>query len=128
MQPGGSQTGVAANPPGGDLYFGEAAALASPGEQAPAGAYTKSQGTTGHADQLETAPLAFNSESTSPTGEAVPLASNASKGHVAEVLNFRGSPAPWIGIALLLLFGLLVVSAEVKAKAGKAAAGAGIVL
>ncbi len=128
MLPGGSQSGVAANPPGGDLYFGAAASLESPGEQAPAGAYTKAQGTTGHAQNLQTAPLAFENEGTSPAGEAVPLASNAAKGHVGEILNFRGSPAPWIGVALLLCFGLLVVSAEVKAKAGKARVGGGIVL
>jgi hypothetical protein len=83
--------------------------------------------TTGHAGNLQTAPLAFETDAVSG-GQAVANAANASKGHVGEVINFRGSPAPWILLGLLLLTGLLVVSAEVKAKAGKARAGGEIVL
>ncbi len=127
MIPGAVDPAVAANPPGGDLYFQPAAGLASPGEVGPAGGYPTNQGTTGHAGDLQTAPLAFESESVNG-GQAVALASNASKGHVGEVINFRGSPAPWILLGLLLLFGLLVVSAEVKAKAGRASVGGSIVL
>ena len=127
MIPGAVDSAVAANPPAGDLYFEPAAALASPGEVGPAGGYPTSQGTTGHAGNLRTAPLAFEGEQNAG-GHAVALASNASKGHVSEVLNFRGSPAPWVLLALLLLFGLLVVSAEVKAKAGRASVGGSIVL
>jgi hypothetical protein len=118
MIPGTPDNAVAANPPGGDLYFPAAAALASPGEGfTNSFGYAKSFGTTGHAGNLETAPLAFASPEVGPKGQAAPLASNAVKGHVGEVLNFRGSPVPWIGIAILLLFGILLISAELRLKA-----------
>jgi hypothetical protein len=127
MIPGTLDPAVAAAPPGGDLYFPAAAALASPGEVGPAGGYPTNMGVTGHAGNLQVAPLAFETDATSG-GQAVAHAANASKGHYTEIVNFRGSPAPWILLGLLLLTGLLVVSAEVKAKAGKARAGGEIVL
>jgi hypothetical protein len=127
MIPGAPDTAVAANPPGGDLYFPQAAGLASPGEVGPAGGYATSAGSTGHAGDLQVAPLAFETPGNSG-GQTVPLASNAIKGHAKEVLNFRGSPAPWILLGLLLLMGLLVVSAEFKARAGRARIGGEVVL
>ncbi len=129
MIPGTVDAGVAANPPGGDLYFGSAAALASPGESiAGEGAYSQF-GTTGNAGNLRIAPLMFEGPA-NQGGQAVALASNAEGGgHVSEVLNFRGSPVPWIGLGLLLLFGLLVMTAEFRLKGpGKSMLDAGAVL
>lgn len=45
-------------------------------------------------------------------GEAIVNVTAAPKGHVSEVLNFHGSPAPWILIGLLLAAGLLHLSAK----------------
>jgi hypothetical protein len=74
-------------------------------------------GTTGYADNLRTAPLVFETERNAG-GNDTALASHAlGGGHVKELLNFRGSPVPWIGLALLLLFGILLISAEVRLKA-----------
>ena len=125
---GPASSAVAANPPGGDLYFASAQALEPPGEVTPGG-YVDSGGATGHADDLQTAPLAFASEEIR-NGEYVTMASDnaTGKGHVREVLNPRGSPAVWILLLALLVFGLLFVSAEFKVKAGKAHLGAGVVL
>lgn len=41
------------------------------------------------------------------------------RGHVSEVLNFHGSPAPWILIGILLVAGLLHLSAGARFGAGK---------
>lgn len=116
MIPGTMDPAVAANPPGGDLYFASAAALASPGVPHGPEGYNRF-GTTGYADNLRLAPLVFETERNTG-GKDTALASNAGAGgHVKELLNFRGSPAPWIGLALLLLFGILLISAEVRLKA-----------
>ncbi|HWY91072.1 MAG TPA: hypothetical protein VNY31_10410 [Solirubrobacteraceae bacterium] len=130
MLPGATDPAVAANPPGGDLYFSQAAGIASPGEVGPAGAYATAFGTTGHASDLQTAPLAFSSERIDESGNEIALAQhNASgKGHVTEVLNLKGSPVPWIGLALLLLVGLLVISAEFRVKSGSKSLGGEVVL
>jgi hypothetical protein len=102
MIPGTVDPGVAASPPGGDLYFASAASIASPGVPL--------------SGNLRVAPLMFESP-TNAGGQSVALASQAAGGgHVSEVLNFRGSPVPWIGIALLMLFGLLVLTAEFRLK------------
>ena len=115
MIPGTADPAVAANPPGGDLYFGSAASIASPGERLGNSNYFAQMGTDGGAGNLATAPLQFETDANAGGGTA--LAANASSGHVKEVLNLRGSPVPWIGIALLLLFGILLISAEVRLKA-----------
>jgi hypothetical protein len=116
MIPGTVDPGVAASPPGGDLYFASAASIASPGVPlSPEGSYNAFD-TTGNAGNLRVAPLMFESP-TNAGGQSVALASQAAGGgHVSEVLNFRGSPVPWIGIALLMLFGLLVLTAEFRLK------------
>jgi hypothetical protein len=66
------------------------------------------------------APLMFGAGAVTSAGEAVPLASDqapGTRGHVSEMLNFHGSPAPWILLFALLALGALHV--EGKARVGR---------
>jgi hypothetical protein len=51
---------------------------------------------------------------TTGRGENIVQASQASRGHVAEILNFHGSPAPWILIGILLVAGILHLEGSAK--------------
>ncbi len=59
----------------------------------------------------------FSTGQTADNGEAIvnTASTPTGRGHVAELLNFHGSPAPWILIGLLLAAGLLHLSASGKA-------------
>jgi hypothetical protein len=106
--PGSEEPGVAALPAGGDLYFAASAGLATP-PQRIAGA--------GRGQSMDaTAPQLMFGSSTAYTGQGEPIvhASRSSRGHVSEILNFHGSPAPWILIGILLIAGILHLQAEGK--------------
>jgi hypothetical protein len=126
MYPGDS-SGVAAVPPAGDLYFGEALALSTPGEGQPGG-YQSNPGTGLHFHPIaqETSPLMFGEAS--PGGEAAVPPHELRVAGWKEVLDWRHSPAPWVLGLLLVMYGWLHVSANVKARAGRASAGAAAVL
>jgi hypothetical protein len=51
-------------------------------------------------------------------GEHIVNASESSRGHVSEILNFHGSPAPWVLIGILLVAGILHLEAHGKASFG----------
>jgi hypothetical protein len=74
----------------------------------------------------ETSPLMF-SEAT-PGGEGLAPAPSATVHGWREVFDWRHSPAPWVLGMILLAYGWMHVSANVKARAGKASAGAAAVL
>lgn len=114
--PGFDDPATASIPTSPNLYFGadQAVAVKNPGRVAP-GSYASQMGTRSAADNLRMAPLMFGGEAVKGDGTAVAVVSNSptgSRGHVAEVLNFHGSPAPWILIGLLLAAGLLHLSAS----------------
>jgi hypothetical protein len=112
----GNSPGVAAIPTSGDLYF-QAVAVKDPGEIQPGGTVT-SMGTTGHADNLQVPSLMFGAgEKYTSKGEAVvgpAVNPGVTKGSWKEVLNFHGSPAPWVLIGILLVAGILHLQAGAK--------------
>ena len=119
--PGFDVPQLASYPPAGNLYYSSDVAV---GGKVPAQQIYADPQTPGHAQAQDVTgppPLFFESESTAatPAGhEAVVNSANQTtgKGHVAEILNFRGSPAPWILIAILIVAGLLHLSASAKFK------------
>jgi hypothetical protein len=115
MVPGFAQPALASKPPGGNLYFAQDAAVTSksPGEifidNIQAG-----QNAEGPRPDLAPTLVFGGSAATTPSGEAIVNAANSSKGHFTELLNFHGSPAPWILIGILLAAGLLHLEAAGK--------------
>lgn len=111
--PGYEEPALAASPPGGDLYFPAAAGLQNPGQVYFGGG--RSDGTGSQSVDAGAPELFFGSPQTyTGKGEPIVQASAASRGHVGELLNFHGSPAPWILIGLLLVAGILHLQAEGK--------------
>jgi hypothetical protein len=114
--PGFDDPRLASLPPGGNLYFGADVALHDPAEQ-----YADPRG-PGHSQaQDQTAPPLMFGEGTATTKgplghEAVANVANAPRGHWSEVLNFSGSPAPWILLGILLAAGILHLEANAKLK------------
>ncbi len=117
--PGFDDPATASIPASTNLYFeaDQAVMVKNPGEVTPGG-YPTAQGTTGHVLNLQTASLMFGDGAMTGDGEQIVHASNASKGHVSEILNFHGSPAPWVLIGILLAAGLLMFSAKGTLSAG----------
>lgn len=107
---------VAAMSPPGTLYFQQA--VPDPGQIIQGGGRSAP---TGAQSMDVTPPKLMFGEGTAYTasGEAiVQAANNGGRGHWSEILNFHGSPAPWILIGLLLVAGILHASAEGKFKLG----------
>lgn len=124
----GNSAGVASIPVSGDLYFESSVAIKDPGEVQPGGV-VDSKGTSGHAANLQTAPLIFGSgQKYTSKGEAVvgPAVNPgaAHKGSWKEVVNFHGSPAPWVLLGILLVAGILHLQAG--GRLGKTSFGAGL--
>jgi hypothetical protein len=115
LPPGTEEPGLAALPPGGDLYFERDTSLQNPGQVFFGGGRSAPTG----AQSLDAAaPTLYfpNTQAGQPaytgTGEQILQASRSSRGHVGEILNFHGSPAPWILIGLLLVAGILHLQAS----------------
>ncbi len=114
--PSGTEPGLAAPAPdGGGLYFQASTAIAvkNHGEVIRGGGRSAPTG----AQSLDTVapPLMFGGPGKyTGDGEPIVKASGASRGHWSEILNFHGSPAPWILIGILLVAGILHLSAEGK--------------
>lgn len=113
MIPGFDDPALASLPPAGNLYFGADTAVAakSPGELIA--------GRNGRGQAADTQPVSLifgNEETHTSQGEAVVSAADSSRGHFSEILNFHGSPAPWILIGLLLAAGFLHLEANAKFK------------
>jgi hypothetical protein len=112
--PGFDDPALASLPPGGNLYFAADQAVASKIVGPPA----REPHSTGHGQAMDTRPpsLMFGERTaTTSQGEAVVNAAHQSgTGHFSEILNFHGSPAPWILLGILLAAGLLHLSANAK--------------
>lgn len=112
----GQLGGLAAQVPGGDLYFAQAAGISNV-QSSVAG----SPGTTG-----VVLPWSAAGEVQSPAALAdmAPPAAPVSQqqSHWSNVLDFHGNVAPWILLAILFLYGWLHLS--VNARAGRTRAGA----
>jgi len=100
---------------GTSLYFEADRSVPNPGKTGTTG--NNPFGNPIEGQSTPPAPLLFGSgsESVSGSGEPIVNTARAPKGHVSEVLNFHGSPAPWILIGLLLAAGLLHLSASGRA-------------
>lgn len=114
MGGGFAEPATATRPSPPSLYFPADRALPAPGRT----------GTTGNnqfGNPLESsarppAKLMFGSTGAlTDNGEAIVNTAGSPKGHAGEILNFHGSPAPWILIGLLLAAGLLHLSASGRA-------------
>jgi hypothetical protein len=117
--PGFDDPALASQLSGGNLYFAadQAVAVKNPGEVAPGG-YPTAYGTTGEALNLQLSPLMFGQEKMTGSGEVIVTPEQSSKGHYSEILNFHGSPAPWVLIGILLVAGLLTFQAKGSLGAG----------
>jgi hypothetical protein len=118
--PGFDDPAVASIPTAGNLYFeaDQAVAAKSPGEVSPGESYATAQGTHSAATNLQSSPLMFGEGTVAGNGEQIVHASQQTSGHYSEILNFHGSPAPWILIGILLAAGLLMFSAKGTINAG----------
>ncbi|HEX3390930.1 MAG TPA: hypothetical protein VHS55_00030 [Solirubrobacteraceae bacterium] len=111
--PGFDDPALASLPPGGNLYFQADAALAAPTVGIPTA--------PGAVQQLDRTPpqLMFGTPAnTTSSGEPIVKASSQSSGtgHFSEVLNFHGSPAPWVLLGILIVAGLLHLEAGASGK------------
>lgn len=111
---------LAARPPGGNLFYTRDAAVASTiGPNPP-----DHVGEPGHAQlrDVNPPPLMFgtpaNVQQTKAGAETIvsPANSGVGSGHFSEVLNFHGSPAPWILLGILLVAGIVHLEAGAKLK------------
>lgn len=113
MLPSGfNERATAAVPPAGDLYFAGAVAVPNPGELHPPVGNLP-------APQLMFSSSRFNSVGEAVTGPAVEPTKTV-KGGWREILNFHGSPAPWILLLILLAAGILHLQASGRARVRKA--------
>jgi len=104
---------TAARPSAGtSLYFEADRSVPNPGKTGTTG--NNAFGNPVEGQSVAPAPLMFGSgsEAVSGSGEPIVNTARAPKGHVSEILNFHGSPAPWLLIGLLLAAGLLHLSAS----------------
>lgn len=117
--PGFTDPAVASIPPAGNLYYGADVALSGspglPAQELQGGNMVGNAGTVEYHSTGRSVNLMFGGGTTG-SGEAIPMASEAAKGHWTEVFNFHGSPAPWILFGILIVAGLLHVSAGAKGK------------
>jgi hypothetical protein len=110
-----NEVGLAAPAPeGGGLYFQPSTAIAAknPGEIITGGG--RSAPTGAQSLDANAPSLMFGEGKYTSDGEPIVEASKSSRGHVSEILNFHGSPAPWVLIGILLVAGILHLSAEGK--------------
>jgi hypothetical protein len=100
---------LASIPPAGNLFFNADVAIAAPGTRFPEG---------GSAQLVDRTPPALMFGGVNGQGEQIVHAANnaTGRGHWSEIFNFSGSPAPWILIGVLLVAGLLHLSANARGK------------
>ena len=116
--PGFDDPRLASLPPAGNLYFELDRAV---GAKIPGSEQFADPRGPGHAQARDSAvaPLMFGTgTATTASGDAIANASTnpTGRGHVSEILNFHGSPAPWILLGILLAAGLLHLSAQGRFK------------
>jgi hypothetical protein len=113
---GFAEPATAAQPSPPSLFFQANRDVPNPGRTGTTGNNAFGQPFEGNAARPP-APLMFSSPSgaVADNGEAIVNTASAPRGHWTELLNFHGSPAPWILIGLLLAAGLLHLSASGRA-------------
>lgn len=119
--------GLAAQAPS-DLYFGQALGIQN--VQSPLAGAPPSTGVSlafSGPNDVGT-PTAFSGAAVNASGSAVENPPTMQQSHWSSVLDFHNSVAPWILLAILVLYGWLHVSARTRLQAGRASAGAGVVL
>lgn len=120
--PGFDDPALASYPTGENLYFGAEQAIfeASPGEPGPSQYDIGQEGSGQRYTQtnLQTPDLTFGGEAVNGQGEVIPTTAGSPSGHWKEILNFQGSPAPWILLGLLLVAGMLSLSAKGSVSGG----------
>lgn len=110
--PGFNDPALASFPSAGNLYYQADAAVAvrSPGDVITG---YRTSGTDGESVEGGGASkLMFGEGAYTGKGEPIVHSSMASRGHWSEILNFHGSPAPWVLIGILLVAGILHFSAK----------------
>lgn len=113
--PGFDDPALASLPPGGNLYYDQAVNV---GAKIP-GSPIVELSNPGQAMDTSAPTLMFGGgTATTGSGEAIASAASSSRGHVSEILNFHGSPAPWVLLGILLVAGILHLegSAGVKGR------------
>lgn len=111
---GFSDPAVASPESSGNLYFAQDVAVATKIHGTP---IIEDPGVTPGYSNQQTPSLIFGEgTATTGSGEAIVSAANSSRGHWSDVLNFHGSPAPWVLMGILLAAGLLHMSANAKFK------------
>lgn len=111
--PGFDDPALASLPPAGNLYYNQDVAVAAK----IAGTPLLEHGTPGQAFDNQPLTLMFGAgEATTGSGEQIVNAANSSQGHVSEIFNFHGSPAPWVLLGILLVAGILHLEAGAKFK------------
>lgn len=110
---------LAALPQAANPYYSSTLAIAGAGN-----VLRKHLDEPGYGQQRDrnTAGLMFGAGAYTREGEPIPTATNktpsvAGRGHIGELLDFHGSPAPWILIFALLALGALHL--EGKARVGR---------
>ena len=117
--PGFSDPAVASIPPAGNLYFADdlAASATIPSSQIYASTLVGPGTSEAATGRLHTVSLMFGGgTATTPEGAPIVNAAESSRGHISDVLNFHGSPAPWVLIGILIVAGLLHLSAGASGK------------
>lgn len=114
---------LAAHPPAGNLYFQEDSAVASK-IGADSGIEPRGPGKVQARDLYhggnvpDVPPVMFGQDTLTGGGEHIVKAEHSSSGHVSEILNFHGSPAPWVLVGILLVAGILHLEAHGKLNVG----------
>jgi hypothetical protein len=118
--------GLAAQTPFQDIYFPQALAIAGQGQAVIGGAGPGGGGSQGVlpytniGDQVAGGPMAGAGMNGSGTAATMPV--SQIQNHWSSVLDFHNSPAPWILLGILVLYGWLHLS--VRANAGRKASAA----
>lgn len=109
--PGFDDPALASASSEGNLYYAQDAAVATKIPGPP----IIERGQQGQATDTQPISLMFGAGvATDSGGGQIVNASQSSRGHVSEILNFHGSPAPWILIGILLVAGILHLEGSAK--------------
>lgn len=114
--PGFDDPALAAHPSGGNLYYAadQAVGALNPGEMGPDSGPSPglATGVTTNMPVVLENPLMFGGGAMTGEGQKIVHAGESSRGHWSEILNFHGSPAPWVLIGILIVAGLLHLQAK----------------
>jgi hypothetical protein len=118
--PGFDDPAVAAEPPGGNLYFAQDVGVGRTISSAVPELQSELGGLPGKTETWNRNVSLMFGSGTASTGSGAPIvsAASSSRGHWSEILNFHGSPAPWVLVGLLLVLGILHLQGSAGVKGG----------